>query len=225
MISYLFLADSSLSPTWLKMVPSCCGVRLWMLWLDFEIEVSLASLSDTSRDLWVFFFSLTKIRYVLYLAVSSTCCAEDWEWKGDLMSILERYMAMLQEFGGGAAHQMDPVSQCDTDWDRGERNIVSNLSFTRGALELRMWTSPFPESTLSRPFWILAFAFVFGSGPLDLMSQIEKGQPWGREMVWTDVSLKRSDTVRGRRAWRVESNDELGQVLRVGPRACLVYLT
>lgn len=31
------------------------------------------------------------------------------------MSILERYMAMLQEFGGGAAHQMDPVGQRDTD--------------------------------------------------------------------------------------------------------------
>lgn len=42
------------------MVPSCCGVRSWMYWLDFEIEVFLGSLSDTSRDLWVFFFFIDK---------------------------------------------------------------------------------------------------------------------------------------------------------------------
>lgn len=31
------------------------------------------------------------------------------------MSILERHMGMLLEFGGGAAHQKDPVCQRDTD--------------------------------------------------------------------------------------------------------------
>ena len=31
------------------------------------------------------------------------------------MPILERHMGMLLEFGGGAAHQMDPVGQRDTD--------------------------------------------------------------------------------------------------------------
>lgn len=39
------------------------------------------------------------------------------------------------------------------------------------------WKLPFPESTVSLPLWILSFALVFGSYPLNLIFLIEKDQP------------------------------------------------
>lgn len=55
---------------------------------------------------------------------------------------------------------------------------MNNLLFLQGALELRMWKLPFPEPTFSIPFWILSFAFVFDSDPLNLIFLIEK-KPYG----------------------------------------------
>lgn len=61
-----------------------------------------------------------------------------------------------------------------------------------------MWKLPFPESTVSLPLWILSFALVFGSYPLNLIFLIEKDQPSRQEMAWTDVSFERNNTVNGR---------------------------
>lgn len=48
--------------------------------------------------------------------------------------------------------------------------------FCEWVLKLKVRKLFFPESTLILPFWILSFAFVFGSDPLTLIFLVEKSQ-------------------------------------------------
>ena len=58
------------------------------------------------------------------------------------------------------------------------------------ALGRKGWKSFLPESTLSLPFWILSFAFGFGSDPLSLIFLVEKSQLSRLLMVWTGCPLR-----------------------------------